>query len=319
MHHFVERENQSVHPMPSLCEYFPPTVRFMEVLSRTSWQQQQLQHHDAVYQKIGAYLEQRSAQGRDAVTDFLFEYYSFRPSLLARWSPGILVFLEETSPEEVHPTASWFVENGGIRLNSTLPQKRIQPLKWIIGMLEQTETRPPRLGCMGLHEWAMVYKTTPRHNAIPLRLPAAEVEMVVERFPIRCTHFDAFRFFSEPAKPLNQFQPTREHFDRFEQPGCLHTNMDLYKWAYKFYPFVPSTLLWDCFLLAWDVRQLDMQASPYDLRSRGMEPVCIETVEGQQEYLRRQEGFFERGKPLRRRLITVLTSLLDAQEAQTGG
>ena len=70
-------------------------------------------------------------------------------------------------------------------------------------------------------------------------------------------------------------QPTRETQEAMEQPGCLHANMDLYNWAYKLIPAVSSDLLLDCFDLAWRIRQLDMRASPYDLRPWGYEPVRI--------------------------------------------
>lgn len=270
------------------------------------WSEIQTGHHNRVYARIGAYLQQRHAQGRDPVTDFLFEYYSFRPSLLARWSPGAGVLLMEAQLSQFSESMPLKQTPEGAYLEVTLPEKRVQALHWVIGMLEKTASRPPKFGCMGLHEWAMVYKTTPRHGSVPLRLSPEETNEVVERFPVRCTHYDAFRFFSERARPMNQFQPSRETFDQWEQPGCLHTNMDLYKWAYKYYPFVSSELIWNCFELAWDIRQLDMQASPYDLRSRGLEPVCIETQEGQAEYRRRQEGFYQRSIPLRAALLKQL-------------
>ena len=55
-----------------------------------------------------------------------------------------------------------------------------------------------------------------------------------------------------------------------EQPACLHANMDVYKWAYKLLPLVDSTLVMDCFDLAWDARELDMRAAPYDIRDWGV-------------------------------------------------
>ncbi len=89
---------------------------------------------------------------------------------------------------------------------------------------------------------------------------------VVESHRITCTHFDAFRFFTDEARPLNLLQPTREvSSSSNEQPGCLHASMDVYKWAYKLAPLTPSELVADCFELARDVRQVDMQAAPYDL------------------------------------------------------
>jgi hypothetical protein len=132
---------------------------------------------------------------------------------------------------------------------------------------------------------------------------------VVEERGVRCGHFDAFRFFTPPARSLNVLQPTRTDQADFEQPGCLHATMDLYKHAYKLSPLTSSELVADCFVLARDVRQIDMRASPYDLSDLGLDPVRIETAEGRAEYAAAQRGFAERSAPLRRRLISELESL----------
>ena len=81
----------------------------------------------------------------------------------------------------------------------------------------------------------------------------------------------------QPARPLNRLQPTRETVPALEQRGCLHANMDLYKWAFKLAPLTPAELTADCFELARDIREVDMRASPYDLRSLGYGPIAIET------------------------------------------
>ena len=86
--------------------------------------------------------------------------------------------------------------------------------------------------------------------------------------------------------------------------------MDLYKWAYKFAPRAVSDLVADCFELARDVRELDMQASPYDLRALGYEPVPVETPEGRAEYAAAQRAFAERAAPLRAALIEVCDRVL---------
>lgn len=88
-----------------------------------------------------------------------------------------------------------------------------------------------------------------------------------------------------------------------EQPGCLHANMDLYKWAYKLSPLVSSDLVLDAFVLARDIREMDMRASPYDLSDYGYEPVRIETRDGKAEYIEAQRAFAERAAPRRARLI----------------
>ena len=75
---------------------------------------------------------------------------------------------------------------------------------------------------------------------------------------------------------------------------------------------MPSELVADCFALAWDIRELDMRASPYDFSALGFEPVRIETPEGKQEYVAAQRAFAERGAPLRQRLIDACDALLAA-------
>jgi hypothetical protein len=185
-------------------------------------------------------------------------------------------------------------------------------LAHVRALLAATASRPAQLGCFGLHEWAMVYRHTPdavRHAAWPLRLGPAGTDAVVETHRIRCSHFDAFRFFTPAAEPRNALRPTRADTVTFEQPGCLHATMDLYKWAYKLVPAVPSGLVVDAFELARDVRGLDMRASPYDLTALGYDPVRIETPEGKAEYVAAQRAFGERGAAVRARLLDVLGRL----------
>ena len=176
-------------------------------------------------------------------------------------------------------------------------------------ILGKTAAKPGFFGCFGLHEWAMAYKSVEnniRHDYLELRLGAEGTDRVVESHKIRCSHFDAFRFFMPQAVPMNELQPTREQQRNLEQPACLHANMDIYKWAYKLLPLVPSHLVMDCFELAWDVRELDMKAAPYDLKDWGYEPVAIETPEGKAEYVRQQRLFAERSMALRQRLLDAI-------------
>ena len=52
--------------------------------------------------------------------------------------------------------------------------------------------------------------------------------------------------------------------------------MDLYKWSYKLSPLIDSELLLDCLELAAAAREIDMRASPYDLRGYGYAPIAVE-------------------------------------------
>jgi hypothetical protein len=91
----------------------------------------------------------------------------------------------------------------------------------------------------------------------------------------------------------------------------MRIRMDLYKWAYKLSPLVPSELVADCFELAREIRTLDMRASPYDLADLGYPPVRVETVEGRHEYVQAQRSFAERAAPLRTRLIAECDRRVD--------
>ena len=160
-----------------------------------------------------------------------------------------------------------------------------------------------------------------RHPAYPLRLGPHGTDEVVESHRIACSHFDAYRFFTAPARPLNQLSPASDDRPAFEQPACLHAGMDLYKHAFRLTPMIPSELVADCFELARDIRVLDMRASPYDLSGLHLDhtdeewtPIKIETPEGKREYFEAQTEFAERGQVLRARLVEECERLLVACE-----
>ena len=155
----------------------------------------------------------------------------------------------------------------------------------------------------------MVYRQSPdeiRHSAWPLRLTPETISQVVESSPLRCTHFDAFRFYTSQARPLNIVEPTRATQAALEQPGCLHATMDLYKWCFRAYPAISADLTADCFALAREVRAVDMRASPYDFRELGYSPITIETAEGRGEYEQEQRRLVALAEPVRARLIAEL-------------
>ncbi len=88
-------------------------------------------------------------------------------------------------------------------------------------LLSATADRTPRWNCFGLHEWAMVYRDVeaPRHD-VPLRLGAQGTDRVVERQGLRCTHFDAFRFFTDDAVGRNA-QPLSRAASRRDRAAGL--------------------------------------------------------------------------------------------------
>nr|MBA2728350.1 hypothetical protein [Parachlamydiaceae bacterium] len=172
--------------------------------------------------------------------------------------------------------------------------------------------RTPRYHCFGMHEWAMVYKLSPediRHKGHRLRLKPEDLAKFVESQTVCCSHYDAYRFFTDEAKPLNILNPTIETRQQMEQGGCLHANMDIYKWATKLWPWIGSDFIAKAFFLALSGRELDMRASPYDLRELGYEPLCIETEEGRKQYQIEQQELTERSTPLRKELEAICRRL----------
>jgi hypothetical protein len=285
------------------------------ILTEAVWRARQREHEERVSVWTEPHQERRSLGVKHPVFDFLFDYYSFRPSWLRRWHPGIGVAIDGDGAREFLRWPGYReTPDGCVAVDpAAFPVRRRDTLIWLQEMLIGTRDRPAFFGCFGLHEWAMVYRQSAdeiRHNAWALRFPPEELARIVESQPVCCSHFDAFRFFTAPARPLNKLQPTRPETARFEQRGCLHANMDLYKWAFKLAPFTPSELVADCFALARDIRELDMRASPYDLRALGFDPVKIETPEGRADYERHQRLFAARGEPLRERLLAVCAQLL---------
>ena len=285
-------------------------------MPRETWTTRAAAHAERVDVWVQPHLARRREGVKHPVHDFLFTYYSQRPAALRRWHPGWGVALADAPEyadqkgyvasvvEERASAASMVEERASASVSKPHLESQLPLIDSIHRLLTATAGRPPTLGCFGLHEWAMVHQAnaTIRHEW-PLRLGARGTDEVVEGHRIACSHFDAFRFFTDSARPLNTLQPGREDRVEFEQPGCLHAGMDLYKHAFRLTPLVPSELVADCFELAWDIRELDMRASPYDFSDLGFEPVRIETAEGKQQYVAAQRRFAERGAPLRQRLI----------------
>lgn len=291
----------------------------MRVVTRDVWERGRSAYLGRVRPLAEDRLRRTGRGEKHPAYDFLFEYYSFRPSHLLRWTPGFGVRLDGATRDDV----AWaeFEEcDGGLSLPAAaFPGHRGDYLRWAIRYLGAVASRPPAFGCAGLHEWAMVYRDPAvRHPYVPLRLTREETDAVVDSLPLRCTHYDAFRFFTAAAAPLNRWELTRAATPDHDQPGCLHANMDLYRFAYKIAPFCPSDVVADALDVARAAREIDMRASPYDLGAYGFEPVKVETADGRAEYAELQRGVFELARPVRERLLAVYRELLIAGRTGAG-
>lgn len=277
----------------------------LKLLDEDTWQSLERAHSARAEIYTKDHLARRKVNEKHPVFDFLFEYYPIRAAHLHRWHPGVGTILDG-SPD--HQTWKYYHRTSeGVTIDiDSLWEKRAKTFLYIKDLLSRTNTNPVHFDCFGLHEWAMVYKSNnPRHD-LPLRLGSEGTNQVVEANNLKCTHFDAYRFFTQPAVPLNFTVLSRDDQPANDQRGCLHATMDLYKWAGKLGPLVPGDLWLDTFELAWDARILDMEASPYDCRAYGLGVVAIETPEGKAEYVARQRALSERAAPLRDRLVATI-------------
>ena len=280
----------------------------MGVLDRATWCTRAERHARRVDAFIAPHLARREARVMHPVHDFLFTYYSQRPAQLRRWHPGYGVRLADAP--EYDGLKGYGVASGSTTVTTEYVESQRALLVALRRLLAATASRPANLGCFGMHEWAMVYRSDETRHDWPLRLGPAGTDAVVESHRIACSHFDAYRFFTPAAAPLNTLSPASSNRADFEQPACLHAGMDLYKHAFRLTPMISSDLVADCFELARDIRVLDMRAAPYDLADLGFAPVRVETAAGKAEYAEQQRMFAERGAPLRARLVEECDRLL---------
>lgn len=286
----------------------------MKILSLNDWKKRAVIHKKLVGPMADSFLNRRKVGHKHPVYDFLFTYYDFSPTKLKFWIPSFeeaLIFEEE---DLQYFGEYWFERDSNIlRLNPQLFQGRMSSLLIFIEELcNAILNRAPRFGCFGLHEWAMVYRLSRdelRHAEYPLRLPPDELARFVESQNLCCTHYDAYRFFTPQARPLNMFKPVLENRLLNEQSGCLHVNMDIYKWATKLWPWIGSDFIAKAFLIALEGRELDMRASPYDLEKHGYSAIRIETEYGRKEYQQLQQQYAKKASSLRQELADICRRL----------
>ena len=286
------------------------------VLPRAQWEADAAAHEERARQWIEPNLQRRARGEKHPIWDFLFDYYAVRPAHVYRWHPGLSVALEDAADA---PQTRWrdYAISGDGTVTADVASfvaHRGPSLAKTLELLTAMELNRPQFDCFGLHEWAMVYRTEkPRHD-LPLRLGTRGTAEVVESHTLKCTHFDAYRFFTPPAKPLNLTVLSNDTRPAHDQCACLHTGMDLFKWAFKAGPLISGSLLLDCLELAMDIRLLDMEASPYDCRPLGYGVVAIETAEGKADYVAQQRAFAQRAEPLRHQLVRFYELALSADK-----
>lgn len=283
------------------------------------WRERERRHHEAVDALTTDHLRRRQQGTPHPVVDFLFTYYRTSVGTVRRWHPGPGVLLENAHHE---PRAEWrhyrreslggrtglVVEPDSVLTRGGPRLRRTQEI------VRATAARPGATACFGLHEWAMLYRTGAdgvRHGQVPLRVSHEKIDEVVEGSRLRCTHFDAFRFFTEPAVPLNEHGLSRRAQADYEQPACLHAGMDVYAHTAALEAGAPGELLLDALRAAFHAREIDMRSSPYDLTGWGLTPIPVETARGRAEFVAFQRAWIVRTQALRRRYLAAV-DLLDS-------
>lgn len=281
-------------------------------MEQTEWLARADEHASRAAPWVEGRLQRRARGEKNALDDFLFDYYTYSPSKLVTWHPGYGVVLEGPAAQTYLQYAGYRETEDGVTVDLAFLDAKHSRLDLAVRILDGTMSRPPATGCFALHEWAMTYHLSQeqvRHAYLPLRVSREQIAETVDSVGLRCTHIDAYRFFTPDAAPLNALAPTRETQPDLEQSGCLHATMDLYKLAYWFAPLVSSDLILDCFELAAQARELDMRASPYDMAPFGLEPIRVETPDGRREFAAAQSRLLAAAEPLRRRLLATLVML----------
>lgn len=285
-------------------------------LDEADWRVRQQAHEARVDELLQGRRERRLRGEHHPVQDFLFEYYPYSAGKVRAWHPGPGVELLGDVSSFLNQTE--YVQTDCGATLGPLSKPRVPRIALAIRILEGTMSRPAQHSCFGLHEWAMVdglQQSEIRHEQVPLRLAPEAITAVIDDVGLRCTHIDAYRFFTTASTPKNPTEPTRINQPDIEQGGCIHANMDLYKYAMWATPWIASEIVADCFELAMTARELDMAASPYDVSVFGVAPIPIETSAGRAIYASAQREVTALAEPIRERLLTALRLATAAAQA----
>ncbi|KAJ1453556.1 hypothetical protein M885DRAFT_485535 [Pelagophyceae sp. CCMP2097] len=309
-------------------------------LSESAWRSLASAHRARVSKILGGSPEVIARDKGNPVVNFIFTYYyGFKPRDLSRWSPGPNVSLQVADDgvtggggiEDELAKGNWHRLKGDLLLLTPPELKRRETFQHARGTISATSKRAPVWNCYGLHEWAMVYAdSAPLRQHLPLRLDNAAIAAVVEApGALRCTHFDAYRFFTPAAKPLNLHADlSRSNQTKYEQPGCVHAQMDLFKYSIKLGAFLDAKILADALEIAFEARVLDMRASPYDLSefdgSRGLDLSPLrargprqKTSAGRKQYTMLQARLSHRAEPVRRDVLFAYDDILLRTKRET--
>ena len=128
------------------------------VLSRSEWESRAEAHRARVAPQVTGVIERRARGEKHPVEDFLFHYYTLRPSHLLHWNAGVGHAVEggeELLDQPFHAART----DGSVALDvEGFLAKRGRTVATAERLLRASAAATPRFGCFGMHEWAMVYR-----------------------------------------------------------------------------------------------------------------------------------------------------------------
>ena len=285
------------------------------VLPAAEWQARTAAHEARIDRWAVPHRERRTRGESHPVHDFLFTYYSETPGRVRRWHPGVGTALAPP-PDGPAPHAEWrWYRTGDDGTVAPRPgglprrprQRRCASCTSCSPPPRAGRCSPAASGCTS-GRWSTA--PTSAGTRCPLRLGQAGTDAVVEAHPIRCTHFDAFRFFTpagrRPQPPAaDPGEPDRDWSSR---AACTR------RWTSTSGPTSsapPSPVSCSPTASSWPPTSASWTCGPRrtTCSDLGYAAVAIETAEGKAEYAAAQRGF---AAPRRRAAPTSPGRLRDA-------
>jgi hypothetical protein len=217
-------------------------------VSSSLWKSEAIDHiqdMDFLLYPPGKSLKERTHLVKQhPIYNFIHTYYRYSTQNVKKYSPGLDIVMKviDIDDDRSHLNQK-YLKSSAEGYYYELPREDSPTSKfgWISlsktrDLLHSTANKQPFYGCFGLHEWAMLYsgrrdtskKTEERHQKeLPLRVSQEVIDAAVESSnALKCTHYDAFRFFHPAAQPLNAVSMmTRDFQKENEQPGmkiCMY-------------------------------------------------------------------------------------------------
>ena len=208
----------------------------MEVLAEEVWRARRTAHERRVDELDHAAPRTAAARREAPVEDFLFDYYSYRPGQLRRWHPGAGVTLSGESAHEYLRQPGYVETPDGITLDvDAFLARRGDTVRWVHDLLRRTAERPATSAVSACTSGRWSKAASRRRTAQRLATTSHAREAGRDRRGARRPVQPLRRvpFLHRAGAAANVLRPARETQHELEQGGCLHANMDLYKWAYK--------------------------------------------------------------------------------------